>query len=96
MIMVLKISCSSFKNTVVKFAELKKLTLRSYTTVEALSTTSQIKLIDKREFTKIALDKNFKMFIVYTTPLKVPIVMLINFYRASKVKKSTNLTLAIL
>lgn len=40
----------SFGNTDVKFAELKKLTLRFYDIAETLPITSKVELIDKKEF----------------------------------------------
>ncbi len=43
----------------------EKLTCRFYTTTEALSTTSRVKLIDKREFVKAALDKNSETFVIH-------------------------------
>ncbi len=49
----------------------EKLTWRSYTTAEALSTTSQVKLIDKREFAKAALDENLETFVVHILALNV-------------------------
>lgn len=41
----------SFGNIDVEFTKLRKLTLRSYTIVKVLPTTSQVKLIIKKEFT---------------------------------------------
>ncbi len=49
----------------------KKLTWRSSTNVEALPTTSWVKLINKREFTKAALDENSKTFVVHVANLEV-------------------------
>ncbi len=46
-----------FSNTNFQFGT-EKLTWRSYTAAEALPTISWVKLIDKREFAKAALDKN--------------------------------------
>lgn len=43
----------------------EELIWKSYIVVEALPTTSQVKLIDKREFAKVVLDKNFETFIIY-------------------------------
>ncbi len=56
----------------------EKLTSRIYTAVEALPTTSWVKLIDKREFAKAALDENSKTFVVHVAALKVPTAMLIH------------------
>ncbi len=58
-------------NVDVKFAELGKLTWRSYTAAEALPTTSRLELIDKREFAKAAMDKNSETFVVHMSALDV-------------------------
>ena len=44
-----------FSNADIQFVE-KKLTWRSYTIIEALPTIKWIELINKKEFTKAALD----------------------------------------
>lgn len=38
--------------------------------MEVLSTTNLVKLIDKKEFIKIALDDNSEIFVVYIVELK--------------------------
>lgn len=81
-------------NANVKFMELKKLTQKLYTAMEALSTTNQIELINKKEFAKAALNENFETFVVHITTLEVPIAMSIHFFRAPQVQD--NLTLAAL
>ena len=43
----------------------KGLTWRSYTTAKALSTTKRVKLLNKKEFAKGALDEESKTFVVY-------------------------------
>ncbi len=48
----------------------EKLIWRSYTAKEALSTTSQVEFIDKREFAKAALDENFETFVMHVATLK--------------------------
>ena len=68
---VLEMLFLALKNTNVEFTELEKLTWRSYITVKALSTTSLVKLIDKREFGKMTLDENPLTFVVYVAVLKV-------------------------
>lgn len=40
-----------------------------YTTIEALSTINWVELINKREFAKVALDKNSETFIVHDVAL---------------------------
>ena len=52
---VLRISFLTLSNANIQFAE-KKLTWRSYTAAEALSTIKRVELINKKEFAKAALD----------------------------------------
>ncbi len=56
-----------------------KLIWRLYIAVEALHTTRQVELIDKKEFAKAAMEKNFEIFVVHvaalesqSTPLRQP------------------------
>ena len=93
---VLEISFVSLSNTNIEFAELEKLTWRTYTIAEALSTTSQVKLIDKREFAKAALNEYFETFVVHIAILKVPTAMLIHLLRTSQVQGLNEPTLATL
>lgn len=60
---------------------IRRLTWRSDTTAKALPTTSRIKLINKKEFTKAALDTNSKTFVIYIVALEIPTTMLIHFLR---------------
>ena len=66
----------SLSNVDIEFVELEKLTWRSYTTIKALHTTSQVELISKKTFVKVALDENSKTFIVYIAALKVTTIYL--------------------
>ena len=51
----------------------KELIWRSYTTVEALTTTKHIELINKKEFAKAALDEKSETFVIHVTfPNLVP------------------------
>lgn len=45
---------------------------RFYTTAKALPIIKRIKLIDKYQFVKVALDKNSETFIIYVATLKTP------------------------
>ena len=63
---VLEMSFLILSNANIKFAQ-KKLTWRFYTTAKALSTIKQVEIIDKKEFTKAALDKNDKAFVMHVT-----------------------------
>ncbi len=67
---ILGIPFLSFSNANVEFTELEKFNWRFYITAKALPTTSQIKLIYKREFAKVALDKSFETFVMYVANLK--------------------------
>ncbi len=53
----------------------EKLIWRSYTAAETLPTTSWVKFIDKREFAKAALDKNFETFVPHIAALENPTAM---------------------
>ena len=66
----------SLNNANVKFAELEKLTWKTYIVTEALPTTSQVKLIGKKKFAKIALNKNSETFVVYISALEVMAIYL--------------------
>ncbi len=68
--LVLGMPFLSLSNADVEFAELGKLIWRTYTVAEALPTTSQVELIDKREFAWAALDKNLETFIVHISALE--------------------------
>ncbi len=68
---VLGIPFLSLSNADVEFAELGKLTWRSYTAAETLPTTSRVELIDKREFGKAAIDENSETFVVHMLALDI-------------------------
>ena len=55
-----------FSNADIQFAR-KKFTRKLYTVAEALPIIKQVKIIDKKEFTKAALDENVKAFVLYMT-----------------------------
>ncbi len=48
----------------------EKLTWRTYTAAKALPITSRVKLIDKREFARAALDENLETFVIYVSALE--------------------------
>ena len=81
----------AFSNTNFQF-DAEKLTWRSYTTTEALFTTSWVEIINKKEFAKTTLDKNSKTFIVHITALEVLIVISIHLSRAFQVQDNFTLT----
>lgn len=60
----LRISFLILSNIKINFLK-RKLNLRSYTTIETLPTTKQIKLVEKKKFIVIALDLNNEIFIIH-------------------------------
>ena len=64
--------------------------------VEALPTTSWVKLIDKKKFAKAALIENSKTFMVHISTLKVATAMLIHLLRTSQISELDKPTLAVL
>ncbi len=79
---VLEMPFLSLSNADVEFAELGKLTWRSYIAADALPTTSWVELIDKREFTKAALDENSETFVMHVATL---VAMTIHPSRAAQI-----------
>ena len=67
---VLGMSFFTFSNANVQFVE-KELTWRTYTTAKALPTTKRVKLINKKEFAKAALDENSETFVVQIASLNL-------------------------
>ena len=65
---VLDMPFITLSNADIQFVE-KKLTWRSYITVETLPTTKRVELIDKKEFAKAALDENSETFVVHVASL---------------------------
>lgn len=58
-----------FSNIDIQF-DTKKLIWRTYSIAEILSITSQIKLLDKKNIAKIALNENSETFVIYIAALK--------------------------
>lgn len=67
---VLKMLFLAFSNIKIGFTELEKLTYRSYTITKALLITNRVEFINKKEFTKAALEKNLETFVVYILALE--------------------------
>ena len=86
----------AFSNADVEFIELRKLTWGFYIAAEALPTTSRVEVINKREFARIALNRNSETFVVHITTLEVPTTMLIHLLKTSHVQRSNEPTLAVL
>lgn len=61
---ILGIPFLTLNNTNIIFVE-RKLTWKSYIIAEVLPTIWQVKIIDKKKFTKVALDENVKASVVY-------------------------------
>lgn len=69
---LLEILYLALNNTDVKFTEQPKtLTWRLYTVTKVLLTTGRVEFINKREFSKAALDKNSETFIMYVAALEM-------------------------
>ena len=69
---VLRMPFLTLSNINIQFAA-KKLTWRSYTTAEALPTTKRVKLINKKEFAKAALDEECETFVIHVIALEAPL-----------------------
>lgn len=67
---VLEMPFLAFNNADVEFSRLEKLTWRFYTLAKALSTISQVKFINMREFTKTVLDENSETFLIHVIILE--------------------------
>lgn len=68
--------------TNVKFAELKKLTWITYTTTQTLPTSNQVKIIDKKKFAGVAIDKNFETFVMHMSVLEIAELLIHTFWIA--------------
>lgn len=70
---VLRILFFTLSNADIQFDK-KKLTCRSYTTAKTLPTTKQVEIIDKKKFTKVALDENVEAFLMQVTFLSLSLM----------------------
>lgn len=61
---VLEMPLVAFGNANFEFVRLGKYTWRSYMAAKALLLTNRVKLIDKTEFAKVVLDKDFTSFLI--------------------------------
>lgn len=61
---ILKMPFLLLNNANIKFVD-QKLIWRSYIAIEALLTTKQVEIINKKKFVKMALNENVKVFILY-------------------------------
>lgn len=57
-----------FSKADILFVE-KKLILRFYSTIKAISTIKRVEMINKKKFAKTVLDGNFETFVIYVTSL---------------------------
>ena len=69
---VLEMLFLTLSNADIKFAK-KELIWRFYNAAEALSTTKQVELINKKEFVKAVLDEESKTFVVHVAALEAPL-----------------------
>ena len=75
----------ALSNADIQFAE-KELMWRSYTAAESVPTTKRVKLIDKKEFAKAALDEESENFVVHVAALEAPLAeMVIRPSRAAQI-----------
>lgn len=79
---ILEILFLYFNNVDAEFVKLVKLIWKSYITTKVLLNTSQVKLINKKEFTQAILNENSKTFMVYIVALET---MLIHLSRTSNI-----------
>lgn len=79
---VVKILFPDSNNADVKFTELKQLTKRFYILAEALSITSCVDCINKKELAKLILNKNSKTLFIH---ISTPKVMTIHFCRIAQI-----------
>lgn len=89
---ILEMLFLALSNAYVQF-DIKKFSWRFYIIAEALSTTSGIELINKREFAKVALNKNSEIFVVYVVILKT---MPIHPFRISQIWRTDGPMLVVL
>lgn len=83
--MILGIFFLTFSNAKILFAE-QKLIQRFYSIAEALLITKQVKIINKKEFTKIALDTELETFVMYIAALEFLLLgMTIHPFKAAQV-----------
>lgn len=61
--------------------------------IKTLVTTRQIELINKREFTNIALDENSETFVVYITTINTILIYLSQIFLVQELDKSILATL---
>lgn len=79
--MILGMSFLSLSNADIKFAKRsRKLTQKSYTTIETLPTTNWVKLINKNKFIKVLVDKDLETFVMHMVVLEAE--TLIHFSQA--------------
>ena len=81
---ILRMLFLTFSNTNIPFTE-KKLIWRFYTFAKTLSTIYQIELINKKEFIKVSLDKNIKVFVVYINSLSLRSKIIIHLSRKAQI-----------
>lgn len=66
---ILRIAFFSLNNVHIWFTETCNLTWRNYTAAKSILTTNRVKLLNKKKFAKVVLDKNIKTFVVYIIPV---------------------------
>ena len=71
---ILRILFLTFSKANIRFAE-QELVWKTYTAVEALPTTKKVKIIDKREFTVVALNADDETFVMHIAALAKPMTI---------------------
>lgn len=89
--MVLEMPFFSLSNVDIKF-EKRGLTWTKYRAAKVLPTSCRIKLIDKKEIAKAALDRNSKTFLIHVVVLKAKKLagMTIYFFKASQMGQNNS------
>lgn len=64
--------------------DIKALISKAYTITEALPTTSQVELINMREFVNVTLNENSKTFVIHILVLKIT-KNLIHLFQAAQI-----------
>lgn len=78
-IVILRMSFIIMLDTNIQFIN-RKLIQKNYIIIKVLPTITKIKLINKQEFDRVILDKNFKSFKIYIAALKILKLVKMLFY----------------
>ena len=79
--MVLSMLFLTFSNRNIQFAK-KELIYRFYTTVKAVPTIKQVKIIDKEKFIKVAINEYVEAFVVHVTFFSLNLMLIYLAWKA--------------